>query len=183
MAERLRLINPKAEIEAVKMFYQEDCSEELLAGDPDFVVDAIDQFTAKCHLIATCFKREIPLVSSMGAAGRWDPTQITVVDLNKTNTDKMASNVSGYCGRNMGFPVERKPGDSAVFSTGPQPPHDLAYEEGTASSVYALRGTDCSPATAARIDGSASFVTGTFGLVAASVVVRQLSTVNEEVAS
>ena len=54
MAERLRRINPLAEVEAVKLFYQAETSEDLLDGNPDFVVDAIDQFTAKCHLIATC---------------------------------------------------------------------------------------------------------------------------------
>lgn len=185
MAERLRLINPKAEIEAVKMFYQEECSEELLAGDPDFVVDAIDQFTAKCHLIATCFKREIPLVSSMGAAGRWDPTQISVVDLNKTNTDKMASNVRRILREKHGFPRGKKAwGIPAVFSTEPcQAPHELAYEEGTGFVCVCPQGQNglltCD--RRARIDGSASFVTGTFGLVAASVVVRHLSTVEEEV--
>ena len=57
MGERLRRINPKAIVEDVKMFYQAECSDELLAGEPDFVVDAIDQFTAKCHLIATCHER------------------------------------------------------------------------------------------------------------------------------
>jgi tRNA A37 threonylcarbamoyladenosine dehydratase len=49
-----RLINPQAEIEPVKAFYNEETSEALLDGEPDFVVDAIDNVTAKCHLIATC---------------------------------------------------------------------------------------------------------------------------------
>ena len=73
MGERLRRINPVAKVEDVKRFYRVDSSDELLDGDPDFVVDAIDQLTAKCHLIATCRRRGIPLVSSMGAAGRMDP--------------------------------------------------------------------------------------------------------------
>ena len=50
-----------------------DCEEEMLAGRVDFVVDAIDNLTAKAHLIATCKARGIPLVSSMGAAGKMDP--------------------------------------------------------------------------------------------------------------
>ena len=70
LADRCALINPLAEVEPVKRFYQEETSDELLAGEPAFVVDAIDNITAKCHLIATCRRRGIPLVSSMGAAGR-----------------------------------------------------------------------------------------------------------------
>ena len=115
MAERLRLINPMADIEAVKMFYQEECSEELLAGKPDYVVDAIDQFTAKCHLIATCRTQGVPLVSSMGAAGRWDPTQIEVVDLNKTKSCKMALNVRKILREKQISPGARGPGELRLY--------------------------------------------------------------------
>ncbi len=187
MAERLRLINPKAEIEAVKLFYQEETSEQLLGGAPDFIIDAIDQFTAKCHLIATCRARGIPIVSSMGAAGRWDPTQIRVVDLNKTNTDKMALNVRQILRQKYDFPKGKKPwGVPAVFSTEHgQPPEDLAYEAGTGFRCVCPQGQNglltCD--RRARIDGSASFVTGTFGLVAASFVVKTLSGKLQEAAS
>ncbi len=178
MAERLRRINPKAEIEAVKQFYQADCSDEMLAGEPDFVVDAIDQFTAKCHLIATCRARGIPLVSSMGAAGRWDPTAIRVADLNKTQGCKMALNVRKILREKHDFPRGRaRWGVPAVFSEEPcQPPEPLAYEAGTGFRCVCPQGQNglltCD--RRARIDGSASFVTGTFGLVCASVVVRGL---------
>ena len=183
MAERLRLINPMADIEAVKMFYQEECSEELLAGTPDYVVDAIDQFTAKCHLIATCRAQGVPLVSSMGAAGRWDPTQIEVVDLNKTKSCKMALNVRKILREKHDFPRGKGPwGVKAVYSNEPiQPPHDLEYDKGTGFVCVCPQGQNglltCD--RRARIDGSASFVTGTFGLTAASVVVRDLSQAKE----
>lgn len=179
MAERLRLVNPQAAIEPVKLFYQAEHAEELLAGEPDFVVDAIDQFTAKCHLIATCHRRGIPIISSMGAAGRWDPTRVQVADLNKTHTDKMAANVRAILREKYDYPRGRKPwGVPAVFSDEPsQPPHELAYEAGTGFRCVCPQGQNglltCD--RRARIDGSASFVTGTFGLVAASVVVRGLT--------
>jgi len=179
MAERLKRINPKAEIDAVKMFYQEECSDDLLMGEPDYVVDAIDQFTAKCHLIATCRQRKIPLISSMGAAGRWDPTQIEVVDLNKTKSCKMALNVRKILREKHAFPRGRGPwGVKAVYSNEPvQAPHDLAYDEGTGFVCVCPQGNNglLSCDRRVRIDGSASFVTGTFGLTAASVVVRDLS--------
>ncbi|MEE2758076.1 MAG: tRNA threonylcarbamoyladenosine dehydratase [Myxococcota bacterium] len=179
MADRLRRINPMATVEAIKLFYQAESSDELLDGDPDFVVDAIDQFTAKCHLIATCKQRGVPLVSSMGAAGRWDPTQIDVVDLNKTKNCRMAVNVRKILREKHGFPRGRAPwGIPAVYSTEfVQAPKDLAYDEGTGFVCVCPQGENglltCDRRV--RIDGSASFVTGTFGLTAASVVVRALS--------
>ncbi len=179
MADRLRRINPMATVEAVKLFYQAENSEELLDGNPDFVVDAIDQFTAKCHLIATCKQRGVPLVSSMGAAGRWDPTQIEVVDLNKTKNCRMAVNVRKILREKHNFPRGRAAwGIPAIYSTEfVQAPRDLAYDEGTGFVCVCPQGQNglltCDRRV--RIDGSASFVTGTFGLTAASVVVRALS--------
>ena len=178
MAERLRLINPKAEIDDRKLFYQAETSEELLADEPDFVVDAIDQFTAKCHLIATCRERGIPLVSSMGAAGRMDPTRIKVTDLNKTHHDKMALNVRKILREKYEFPRGgAKWGIPAVYSDESMVlPKALAYEEGTGFRCVCPQGNNglltCD--RRARIDGSASFVTGTFGMVAASVCINEL---------
>lgn len=178
-ADRLRLVNPQAEIEAVKQFYQAESSDELLAGEPDFVVDAIDQMTAKCHLIATCVARGLPVVSSMGAAGRWDPTRIQVADLNQTHHCNMATHVRKILREKHDFAGGKAPwGVPAVFSDEPcQAPESLAYEEGTGFRCVCPQGNNglltCD--RRARIDGTASFVTGTFGLVAASVVVRALT--------
>ena len=179
MAQRMQQINPKASVEPVKRFYQAESSDELLAGDPDFVVDAIDQITAKCHLIATCRARGIPLVSSMGAAGRWDPTRIQVADLNKTYQDKFAANVRRVLREKHDFPKGKRPwGVPAVFTDEPcQEPEALAYDGADGFRCVCPQGQNglmtCD--RRARIDGSASFVTGTFGLVAASVVVRSLA--------
>jgi tRNA threonylcarbamoyladenosine dehydratase len=60
MAERLRLIHPASEVTAIPAFYNEADSDKLLSGEIDFVVDAIDNVTAKAHLIATCLKRGLP---------------------------------------------------------------------------------------------------------------------------
>ncbi|MCB9540775.1 MAG: tRNA threonylcarbamoyladenosine dehydratase [Myxococcales bacterium] len=178
MAERLRLVNPQAEVEPIKQFYQAEVSEALLDGQPDFVVDAIDQFTAKCHLIATCKQRGIPLVTSMGAAGRIDPTRVKVADLNKTSHDRMAENVRRILRQKWDFPRGRAAwGIPAVFTDEPCiTPHPLAYEKGEGFRCVCPQGDNglLSCDRRARIDGSASFVTGTFGLVCASVVVRSL---------
>ena len=75
LAERLCLINPEASVQPIVQFYSVATSVELLSLNPDYIVDAIDNMTAKCHLLATCRARSIPVVTSLGAAGRLDPSR------------------------------------------------------------------------------------------------------------
>ncbi len=180
MAERLRLASPTASIEAVPKFYAADTSEELLSGQVDFVVDAIDNLTAKAHLLATCVQRGIPVVACMGAAARLDPTRVRTSDLADTEVCPFARDVRGILRKKYGFTIERNrpTGIAAVWSAeSPIDPSPLTYDEGQGfvcvcpNKDNGLQSCD----RRARIDGSMSFVTGTFGLVAASVVVRALS--------
>jgi tRNA A37 threonylcarbamoyladenosine dehydratase len=90
MAERLRLINPAATIIPKKEFYSATSSDSLLAGESDYVLDAIDHFTSKIHLLKSCRERGIPVISSMGAAMKLDPTQIRVGDIAETSRCRMA---------------------------------------------------------------------------------------------
>ena len=73
LADRLRMINPQAQIKAAPL-YEARIADQLLGQDVDYVVDAIDNVTAKCHLLATCKERGVPVVCSTGASGRMDPT-------------------------------------------------------------------------------------------------------------
>jgi tRNA A37 threonylcarbamoyladenosine dehydratase len=160
-------------------FYDANASDELLCGKVDFVVDAIDNITATTHLIATCLDRKIPVVSAMGAAARMDPTKIVVADLSETEKDPFAGAVRRML-RNThsinavrGNPI----GVDAVFSTEePSPPASVTYDGDDGFRCVCPGGKndkhDCERRS--RIDGSASFVTGAFGLTAASVVVRRL---------
>lgn len=90
MAERCRLINPAVEVIALTEAYDADNSERLLAPRFDYVLDCIDLITAKLHLIATCKKEQLPLISSMGAANKFDPTAIRVGDLFATENCRLA---------------------------------------------------------------------------------------------
>lgn len=178
LGERYRLVNPQAEIEAVKQFYNAESADELLDGRPDYVVDAIDNVTAKCHLIATCRERGLPLVTCLGAAGRWDPTQIRVADLNRTKNCRLGVAVRDVLRQKHGFPKSGPWGVTAVYSEElVQPPHPLAYDGDDGFVCVCPQGQnglfECDRRN--RIDGSASFVTGTFGLFAASVVVKALA--------
>lgn len=180
LAERLRLVNPQAKIRPVPLFYDARLSDQLLGGrnKPDFVVDAIDNVTAKCQLLAACRERELPVVCSTGASGRWDPTAIAVADLAETRVDPLAAAVRKILRKKHAFPAKGPWGIPAVFSTEHlAPPQELAYDKGQGFSCVCPGGEndrhDCEKRNV--IWGTAGFVTGTFGLTAASVVVRALT--------
>lgn len=183
LEERLRNVNPQANVVAVKAFYKKEHQDELLAppwpGRPryDFVVDCIDNLTAKANLIATCKERGIPLVSSMGAAGKMDPTRIRVADLADTEVCRMAKDVRKILRTKYGFPQKGPMGVSAIFSDEPRAwPKELSYDEGKGfRCVCPNRSPEHGCDSRALIDGTAVFVTGAFGLAAASVVVNQLA--------
>jgi tRNA threonylcarbamoyladenosine dehydratase len=179
MAERLRAINPVATIDPIARFYDAGSSDELLTGRIDFVLDAIDNITAKAHLIATCIERGIPIASSMGAAARLDPTRIRVVDLVRTERDPFARALRRVLREKYGLAMDRdrEIGVSAIMSDEePLDPSPLAYDAAE-GFVCVCPSKDNGLHTCerrARIDGSASFVTGAFGLALASIAVRRL---------
>ena len=179
MAERMRRINPEAEIIPVKAFYNADTSEALLEDEPDFVVDAIDSIQAKIHLLATCKARGIPVVSCMGAAGKLDPTQIQVADLMDTHGDPMAREVRKLLRKQHQIGSDgKKSGITAVFSPEARSwPQELSYDALTAGFKCVCPGKandfySCDERN--LIDGSAGFVTSVFGMTTASVVVRTI---------
>lgn len=181
MAERLRKINPKVRVFTRQVFYNADSSEALLSAPDappiDYVVDAIDNLTAKCHLIETCKARGIPMVVVMGAAGRLDPTRVRVVDLNRTEMDPFARMVRKVLRTKHGFPGRALTGIPAVFSDEPKiDPQELEYDGGDGFRCVCPQGQNDFHSCEHRnqIEGSAGFVTGAFGLAAASVAVRTL---------
>lgn len=177
MAERLRLINPDAVIETRIEFYSAENSARLLTPEPDFVIDAIDNVTAKMHLIATCARERIRIVSCMGAAARLDPTMIRTADLAETKNDPFAKTLRKNLRKVHGLDCQKATGVIAVYSEeAPTPPQALAYDNGGFECVCpgGTNGVnDCDHKH--RIEGSVAFVPSVFGLTAASVVVRTLT--------
>lgn len=90
MKERIKDINPDCEVIPLKIFYTEETYEQLFSYDLDYVIDASDTIIYKIHLMKECLKRNIPLISSMGAANKTDPTRLRIADISKTYTDPIA---------------------------------------------------------------------------------------------
>lgn len=91
MEQRLLSINPGLKINTIRQFLNpHDMTTLLEENEFDYVVDCIDSFTPKMHLIEGAKKRGFKLVSSMGAGGKVDPTQIKVVDFGDTYQCKLA---------------------------------------------------------------------------------------------
>lgn len=90
MAERCRQINPECRVIPRHEFYQAESADSLLQPSFDYVLDCIDHITAKLHLMETCVKRKLPVISSMGAANKLDPTRIRVADISSTEKCRLA---------------------------------------------------------------------------------------------
>jgi tRNA A37 threonylcarbamoyladenosine dehydratase len=170
MAERMRLINPQAEIMPYKDFYSAENSDFLLSADYDYVVDAIDHITSKLHLIRSCRERGIPIISSMGAAAKLDPGQIRVADIAETHKCRMARSVRKLL-KKQG--IER--GVKVVFSTEEYREREVK-DRGCKGNCICPNKDDQRFSCEHRrvILGSISFIPSIFGLTMAGVVVNDL---------
>lgn len=90
MAERMKDINPNIEVIPLKSFYCSETAEELLLNSYDYAVDAIDTVSAKIDLAVRCSQMGIPIISSMGAGNKLDPTRFQVTDIYKTSVCPLA---------------------------------------------------------------------------------------------
>ncbi|MCA9636819.1 MAG: tRNA threonylcarbamoyladenosine dehydratase [Myxococcales bacterium] len=178
MAERLRMINPRCEVEAIREFYNEGNSAEILGRGPDLVIDAIDNLAAKTHLIATCYRQGIPLVVSGGASGRLDPTRIREADITEVGGDPFLAATRKILRQRHEMPRgDARWGIPAIYSTeAPLDPLELDYDGGQGFKCVCPQGQNSPHACEHRnvIYGTASFVTGAFGLACAAAAVRTI---------
>lgn len=155
MAARLRDINPAIELTVVNRFIKDDETDSLLDSDRfDYVVDAIDTLSPKLALIKGALDRNIPLVSSMGAGAKTDPTKMEIADIAKTHHCPLAHML-----RKRLHKIGIRKGFTAVFS--PEPVREgsmiLCEEQNKKSNT-----------------GTISYIPALFGIGCASVVVRGL---------
>ena len=162
MAERLRLINPAATIIPVKEFYSAENSADLLAGEFDYLLDAIDHFTSKIHLLKSCRELDIPVIASMGAAMKLDPTLVRVADIAETSRCRMAKSVRKLL-RKEGI----ESGITVVYST-------EGFRAVTDEAPVKLELPDGGEWQRRMTLGSISFIPAIFGMTMAGVVVNNL---------
>ncbi|MFD1989193.1 ThiF family adenylyltransferase [Paenibacillus nicotianae] len=163
MVDRVKLINPECEAIALNMFYTEETYEELFKYDLDYVIDASDTIIYKIHLIKQCLERKIPVISSMGAANKMDPSQFQVADISQTKMDPIARIVRTKL-RQEGI----KKGVKVVFSTEkPMKPRQDITDKIVPENAPEIRKAKQPPA-------SNAFVPPVAGLIMVSVTVREL---------
>ena len=155
MAERLRDINPDIDLTVINRFIKDDETDALLdSARFDFVVDAIDTLSPKLALIKGALDRGIPLVSSMGAGAKTDPTKMEICDISRTHHCPLAHML-----RKRLHKIGIRKGFHAVFS--PEPVREgamiLCEEQNKKSNT-----------------GTISYIPALFGIGCASVVVRSL---------
>jgi len=172
LSERIAQINPYCAVNEIEDFITPENLDEMIGdGKYDYVIDAIDSVKAKTALIAYCRDKGIRLITIGGAGGQTDPTKIEIRDLSRTEQEPLLAKVRKRLRAEHGFPrgMKNKFGIDAVFSTEP-----LRFpESGESCDIDAdkagITGLNCAGF------GSAMVVTASFGLVAASQVLRKLA--------
>ena len=156
MAARLTAINPELELQVVKAFVNPGMVEEQLQQSPSYIIDAIDSITPKLTFIAAAYNKKIPMVSSMGAGGKFDPTKLQVADISKTYNCVFAQQVRKVLKRQ--YDIRR--GIKVVFSPEQPLKESLIMTDGSNFKKSAY--------------GTISYLPAVFGAVCASVVIRDL---------
>lgn len=160
MAERCRSINPRIKINLIDDYLTPENVKEILSGNPDIILDCIDDVKAKFALMLHCRFNKIPLIVSGGAGGKLDPLKIRVTDLSRTEQDPMLAKLraqlraKGICKK-----PKEKFGITCVYSI------DNPF---SSADVCASAGLRCGGY------GSAVVVTSSFAMVAVSEVLKKL---------
>jgi len=178
MAERVRQINPSIEVHAPREFYRKETADVLLDPAPDIMLDCTDNITAKMHLLVECLKRNIPVITALGAAAKLDPTRVRVVPLPETFNDPLARAIRKFSKRKHGVTDKDLEKIIAVFSDEPVIMPHPGHKSPLCGVNCVCPGGD-NPFHSCKkrhvIYGSAVFVTAVFGMIAAGTAVRCLA--------
>lgn len=172
MAQRIAEINPECEITCIDDFITPENVAEYMAAKFDYVIDAIDSVRPKAALLAYCRRYKIPVVTTGGAGGQIDPTQIQVADLAKTIQDPLAAKLRERLKSDFGVVKNGKGklGIDCVFSTEqlvyPQPDGSVCAAKSTADGPKKM---DCASGF-----GAITMVTASFGFIAVSHALKKM---------
>lgn len=155
LAMRLREINPQVKLNIISEWLDEKNMQQILFSNKfDYVVDAIDTLSPKVFLIKTCIENNIKIISSMGAGSKLDPLQIKIDDISKTNYCPLAKTVRKRLSK-MGI----KKGVKVVYST------ETSDKESVVETDEKYKKST---------NGTISYLPALFGIMVASVVIREL---------
>lgn len=156
MADRLRDINPAIELTVINEYIRDERMIEVLGGGYDYVVDAIDTLSPKLFLLYHSVMMKIPVVSSMGSGGKFDPVRISVGDISETNSCPLARML-----RKRLHKLGVREGITAVYSPEPVDKSRVVRVAGERNK--------------ASVVGTMSYMPAAFGIACASVVIRDLA--------
>ena len=156
VGRRLLDINPRIKLTIHNEFLRDERTDEVLSSQKyDFIVDAIDSLSPKVYLLAYANKHDIPIVSSMGAGAKLDPSQVKIADISKSYNCTLARAVRKrlhHLGVNKGIPV--------VFST----------EFADPDAIVEVENEQCKRTTT----GTVAYMPAIFGCYLASYVIRNI---------
>ncbi len=168
MAERMKEINPDTDIRIRKCFFLPENADEFPFAEYDYIVDAVDTVTAKLALVMKAQELHIPIISSMGAGNKLDPTAFRVADIYKTKVCPLAKVMRIECRKRRIKKLK------VVYSeeTPTRPIEDM--------SISCRTHCICPPGAQHKcterrdIPGSTAFVPSVVGLIIAGEVVKDL---------
>ncbi|WP_329887394.1 tRNA threonylcarbamoyladenosine dehydratase [Pseudoramibacter faecis] len=155
MSTRIHDINPAAQVTSHRCFYLPESKGDFDFNQYDYIVDAVDTVTAKLALIAEAQEKRVPVIASMGAGNKLDPTQFEVTDIAKTSVDPLAKVIRRECKKrgvhHLKVVYSKEQPIRPQTATDPQQPRDHH-----------------------PVPGSVPFVPGVVGLIIAGEVIKDL---------
>ena len=168
LKERLLKINPEIKLNLLAERMETGTAENLIREDYDVVVDAIDRVGHKIAILLECKKKNIPVLVSGGAAGRKDPSKIGIVDLRDVHGDRLLFQMRRRLRTNYRYPKPpNKMKVMCVFSS--EHVTEAQIEECDIEPSRGSKPLDCGQGL-----GTATFITGTFGFLAASFCLQTI---------
>ena len=153
---RLKDINPDLNLKVIQEYIKDERMVEIIDDGFDYIVDAIDTLSPKIFLIYHSLQRKFPVVSSMGAGGKFDPTRICISDISETTNCSLARIL-----RKRLHKLGIREGFTAVYSSEPIDKNKIVATNGLQNK--------------ASIVGTISYMPAAFGIACASVVIRDLA--------
>ena len=169
MKERMLEINPDVNVRIHKCFFLPENADEFPFEDYDYIVDAVDTVTAKLELVMKAKEKGVPIISSMGAGNKVDPTAFRVADIFETSVCPLARVMRQLC---------RKKGVSHLKVVYSQEKPIRPVED---AAISCRNHCICPPGAKHKcterrdIPGSTAFVPSVAGLIIAGEVVKDLS--------